>query len=157
MLQSEFYEMTKVNLTPEEYKKIEEVYDSCQMDKNSFCKVWKENRDNEGVCQLISELMDTIRKLEDDVRKQRDDCEAITSEMEDMKSLHKAELENENLVSRDKIKNFARKMVVYMDDETNLYEAIENEFGQDYIIQVKLEEDMDLNKEERDYLINMLK
>ena len=66
MLQSEFFERTGVNLTGEEYKEVERIYDSVQMDKNEFCELWLKNRDN----KIIAELMDTIKKLEDD-------CEAL--------------------------------------------------------------------------------
>ena len=65
MLQSEFFERTKVSLTNEDYAEVEHIYTSVQMDKDEFCKLWLKNRDN----KIIAELMNTIKKLEDDCRK----------------------------------------------------------------------------------------
>ena len=52
MLQEEFYKLTGVNLTGEEYKKVENIYTACRMEKDVFCKVWMEIKDNELVYQL---------------------------------------------------------------------------------------------------------
>ena len=45
MLQSEFTERTKVQVSAEEFEAINEVYMHCDLDKDSFCSLWcKMNR-----------------------------------------------------------------------------------------------------------------
>ena len=153
MMQSEFYERTKVNLTGEEYAEVEDIYNSVQMDKDEFCKLWLKNRDN----KIIAELMNTIKKLEDDCRQMSNSCESLTEEMEGMKAQHEGELQEMSDTHKAHMEDFGRKMIIHMDDDTYRYDDICEEFGFDFVCQVKLEEDIDLDTQERAHLVKMLK
>lgn len=46
MMQSEFYEWTKVTLSIEQYEEVEHLYNIVKMDKDEFCKQWLKLRNN---------------------------------------------------------------------------------------------------------------
>lgn len=141
MLQSEFYDRTHVTLSAEQYGEVENIYNRCKMDKDEFCKLWLENRDNKIIKELMDHIMNTEKKLyfaEEKVAK----CDkAINDEREKCK---------------ERIESLGRKVVANIDDETRLYDAIEEEFTLDFIIKVKLQENMDLDLHERQHLIEKL-
>ncbi len=152
MLHEEFFERTKVSLTGEEYAEVEHIYNSVQMDKDEFCKLWLKNREN----KIIAELMNTIKKLEDDCRKMRDDCEALTSEMDELKNLHSGEMDERSMAFDAHIKEFGRKIITNIDDYSRIYDACEEEFGLNFICKCKLEEGIELESHEAQHLIKML-
>ena len=153
MLLSEFQERTGVNLTGEEYAKVEHIYTSVQMDKDDFCRLWLENRDN----QMIAELMHTIEEYESAISAlQRQNAELV-SEQEQLKTTYETDLRLEREAAKEKLESFARQIVCNVDDEARLYDILEEEFTLDFTVKVKLEEDIPLEKYERDYLVGKLK
>lgn len=56
MLQKEFEERVGKQVTPAEYKKIEELYMACDTDKDTFCELWKANKANKMVKLLAAEV-----------------------------------------------------------------------------------------------------
>ena len=155
MLQSEFFERTKVPLKGEEYAEVEHIYNSVQMDKNEFCQLWLQNRNN----KIIAELMNTIKKLEDDCQNATRDCNALTEEMEQMKEAHKLEAENDAIMYRNNIEEFGKKIIKAgeYDFPKDIYDAVEEEFGIKFIIRSKWEQSIELTEEEIDYMVKHMK
>lgn len=108
MLQQEFFERTGVNLTGEEYAKVEAIYNSVQMDKDEFCKLWLKNKEN----KLIAELMETISNQEDEIRRQRGELEMRTSQMADEVQRHSEELKACEKSMRSQMEEFAKNIIL---------------------------------------------
>lgn len=141
MLQSEFYDRTHVTLSAEEYGKVENIYDRVQMNKDEFCKLWLENRDNKIIKELMDHIMETEMRLDvaqDEIHK----CSKL--------------IEKERNECKDRIESLGRKIVANIYDDTKIYDALEEEFTLDFIIKVKLENNMDLEEHERKHLIEKL-
>lgn len=141
MLQSEFYDRTHVTLSAEEYGKVENIYDRVQMNKDEFCKLWLENRDNKIIKELMDHIMETEMRLD-----------AAQDEIHKCSKL----IEKERNECKDRIESLGRKIVANIYDDTKIYDALEEEFTLDFIIKVKLENNMDLEEHERKHLIEKL-
>lgn len=141
MLQSEFYDRTGVTLTAEEYGDVENIYNRVQMDKDQFCKLWLNNRDN----QIIKELVQTCMTLE---RK--------NAALEGANANFESTIAKEREKYGEKMKNFAAKVLTNLGDESRIYDAIEEEFTLDFIVRVKLENDLELEEHERKHLLTKL-
>jgi len=154
MLQTEFYERTKDNLTGEEYAKVEHLYNSVQMDKDEFCREWmRHERDD----KMIAELMVTINNLERKSQELELDNKRLMNDFKKAMRQHEEEVKSDAAAYKRSMEDFGRKIIVNASDDSCLYSIIEEEFGIDFIIMVKLEEDIDLEKSEREYLANKLK
>jgi len=141
MLQSEFYDRTHVSLSAEEYGEVENIYNRLQMDKDEFCQLWLKNRDNKIIAELMTYIMGNEKKLYD-LEKRSEGFDKL---------LQKVQEENE-----ERIQEFGRKIISNFEDDTRIYNICEEEFGLDFIIKVKLQEDMDLEEHERKHLIEKL-
>lgn len=141
MLQSEFYNRTHVSLSAEEYGEVENIYNRLQMDKDEFCQLWLKNRDNKIIAELMTYIMGKEKKLYD-LEKRSEGFDKL---------LQKVQKENE-----ERIQEFGRKIISNFEDDTRIYDVCEEEFGLDFIIKVKLQEDMDLEEHERKHLIGKL-
>ena len=141
MLQSEFYDRTHVTLSAEQYGEVENIYNRLQMDKDEFCRLWLENRDNKIIKELMVHIMNIEKKLhvaEENIAK----CDKVISD--------------EREKCRERIESIGRRIVANIDDETRIYDALEEEFTLDFIIKVKLQENLDLYEHERRHLIEKL-
>lgn len=141
MLQSEFYDRTHVSLSAEEYGEVENIYNRLQMDKDEFCQLWLKNRDNKIIAELMTYIMGNEKKLYD-LEKRSEGFDKL---------LQKVQEENE-----ERIQEFGRKIISNFEDDTRIYDICEEEFGLDFIIKVKLQENMDLESHEREHLIKKL-
>lgn len=58
MLQQEFEERTKMQVTPEEYHEIEKMYNEASenIDKDTFCKDWMKHRDSLLLKDIFTQL-----------------------------------------------------------------------------------------------------
>ena len=69
MKQSEFETRVHMNVTAEEYSHIEEVYMSCDLDKDEFCKQWSKmnqsriKKAKEEAKAKEAELIEILRNL----------------------------------------------------------------------------------------------
>ena len=64
MLQSEFTERTKVQVSDEEFEAINEVYMHCDLDKDSFCALWRKmNRSRVDAAKATIKEQKRIEKL----------------------------------------------------------------------------------------------
>ena len=154
MLQSEFFEMTKVILSGEEYARVEAIYNSVQMDKYEFCKLWLQNRDN----KIILELMDTIKKLEDDCNALKGTNKELGEEVDNLKALNKTERDNDALKHRNEMEDFGRRLIKAgeFDFPNDIKDVIEEEFGLQFIIRSKWEQGIELTDEEIEYMVKKL-
>jgi hypothetical protein len=141
MLKSEFYDRTHVSLSDEEYGAVENIYNRVQMDKDEFCRLWLDNRDNKIINELVSYAMG--------VEKANAALDKVSKELEEKLAGELAERQKHLL-------DFGRKVVSYLDDESRLYDFCVEEFGQNFVIKVKLECNIDLDTNEREYLAKML-
>ena len=159
MLPEEFYKLTGVNLTGEDYKKVENIYTSCKMEKDVFANVWMEIKDNEIVYQLVNELTENCLKLEDDCRALKGTNESLFQELEGLKAQHAAEMDNERLMHRNHMEDFAKRLIKAgeYDFPKDIYDAVEEEFGIQFIIRSKWEQSIDLTEEEIDYMVKHMK
>ena len=156
MLHTEFYERTKVHLTADQYAEVEKIYNACEMDKDLFCRVWLEIKDNELVYRLCSELTAKVDKLELENSDFQKDQKELVSEIEKLKSYHEKDLLKQSNIFNSRLNDFGRKIVENLGSDQKIYDAVEEEFGLDFIIKIKLENDFDLEQHERDYIIKAL-
>lgn len=154
MLPSEFTERTKVTPTSEEYAEVEHIYNSVQMNKDEFCKLWLENRDN----KIIAELMDTIKKLENDCKALNKDLDDQMAENESLKVQYEGELQQMRDTHKSHMEEFAKKLIKSgeYDMPKDIYDAIEEEFGKEFIICSKWEQSIEFQEEEIDYMVKKL-
>ncbi len=118
------------------------------MNKDLFCKLWLENRDN----QIISELMMSIEDLENIISESKAEKKCLTEELDDCRNRSVKELRN----IRQHLNDLGRKIVENLGDDKKIYDVLEEEFTLDFIIKVKLENNLDLEKHEREHLISKL-
>ncbi len=152
MLPSEFYERTKVNLTAEEYAKVEHIYNSVLMDKDEFCKLWLKNRDN----KLVAELMETIYKYEAVISELREHNATLLNTICEIKEEAERDSQKMSNTHMDEMETLGWKIVTNIENPSNLYSAIEEEFGINFIIKTKLQAGIDLNEDEKAYLVSKL-
>ena len=145
MLQSEFYERTGVTLSAEEYAKVERIYDNVKMDKDHFCEEWKKIRTN----TLFNEMMDAFEAMEKENF-------SLNDKVSSLESRYESDIEKERKQAHDKLESLAMRLIPSIDDDTRIYDILEEEFTLDFIIKVKLQENMDLELHERQHLIKML-
>ena len=141
MLQSEFFERTKVTLTAEQYGEVENIYNRLKMDKDEFCRLWLKNRDNKIIAELMDHILATEKKLyaaEEVVAKTDRIIAKVYEKMQ------------------ERLDNLGHRIVANFYDDAKIYDAIEEEFTLDFIIKVKLENNMDLEEHERKHLIQKL-
>jgi len=141
MLQSEFFDRTHVSLSAEEYGNVENIYNRLQMNKDEFCKLWLDNRDN----KIIAELMQYVMRLE-----------KVNASLEKVGKEFDEKMAKELVEKHEHFLDFGRKIIANIDDESRLYDICEEEFTLDFICKVKLEEDIDLEEHERKHLLQKL-
>lgn len=78
MQQKEFEELTGLQVTPEEYYEIEQIYNTADtIDKKEFCEHWKRGNYMYIFAQLVKKIRDYEKWAEDNgewVKKQQDVC-----------------------------------------------------------------------------------
>lgn len=153
MLQSEFYERTKVNLTGEEYSDVEKLYDGVQMDKDQFCKHWLKLRNN----PLFIELAEAYRKADTYGSMQNSELIRTRKEMEEKEALHKQQMKEQRKTDLAHSVEFV-KSIIRANEEggPRVYDTIEEEYGIDFIIITKHEAGIPLSDEEIKYMVGKL-
>lgn len=152
MLQSEFYDRTHIKLSGDEYADVENIYNNVMMNKDDFCKHWVEERGK----PLFKELAEAFLKQAKELLQAQTDLGTIEhkykSEIESIKNEHESILSTKE----EEHKSFGRKIISNFEDDACIYNVCEEEFGLDFIIKVKLENNMDLEEHERKHLIGKL-
>lgn len=152
MLQSEFFDRTKVTLTAEEYADVERIYNEVTLDKDDFCKQWKALRSN----PLYIEMAEAIKKMEEALKIVVESKTAILHELDDTRIKMQTSMYEQEKAFQKRFEDFGREMIVHEEDDIERYEVIEKSFGLDFICKTKLEEDYQLEKNEREHLIKKL-
>lgn len=141
MLQSEFFDRTKVTLSAEQYGEVENIYNRLKMNKDEFCQLWLKNRDNKIIAELMDHILATEKKLYA--------AEEVVAKTDRI-------IAKEREKVQERMDNLGRRIVANFYDDAKIYDAIEEEFTLDFIIKVKLENNMDLEEHERKHLIQKL-
>lgn len=122
------------------------------MDKNYFCKHWVEEKDN----PLFKELAEAFGKLTKELLQTQSDLGTIKhkykSEIESIEKEHASILDQK----REEHESLGRKIIANIYDDKRIYDALEEEFTLDFIIKVKLQENMELEEHERLHLLEKL-
>jgi len=154
MLQSEFFERTQVNLTGEEYAEVERMYNAVTMDKDTFCKMWLEFKDN----QLVKELMAKVEQEEEERKNVESSFKSLVSDMNVLRSENDRQLQEMSDMHKSEMEEFGKKLIKAgeYDFPSDIYDAIEEEFGIGFIIKTKWEQSIELSDEEIQYMVNKL-
>lgn len=152
MLQSEFFDRTKVTLTSEEYADVERIYNEITMDKDEFCRLWLAIRNN----PLFVEMADVIKKMQQALKVSVEAKDEIVNELVDIRMKLETSKDELEKAFNEEFEAFAREMVVHEENDAERYDAIEKKFGLGFICRIKLEEDYDLEENERRYLIKQI-
>ena len=153
MLQSEFYQRTKVNLTPEDYAEVEAIYNALPaLGKDEFCKLWLKIRNN----SLFDELKYAYLKVEREARQNNDRCQELQKQLFAKEEEKAKEINRILRESNERSMDFARKLILSGAITDSTYDIIEEEFGIGFIIRTKHEAGIPLLDEEISYLVNNL-
>lgn len=153
MLQSEFYERTKVTLDSEQYKRVEAVYNEVEMDKDEFCKEWHKMRNS----KLMGEIEDAMLALSDKVAAYQIQINRLKREAESTKEAHMKYVKEINDIHLAEREEFAKRIICSLGEEKNAtYDIIEEEFGYAFIIKTKHEAKIALSNEEISYMVGKL-
>lgn len=149
MLQSEFFERTKVHLDSAEYIKIESLYNEVKMDKDEFCKQWLKLRNN----TLMKEAIEAFYKSQHMVV----EIAQLKKQVEEQEAHHNRAMKSErqNLVST--MEEFAKRIVRANESgDARVYDVIEEEYGLAFIIKAKHEANIPLSESEIGYMVRNL-
>ena len=149
MLQSEFFERTKVNLEPQVYIKVETLYNEVKMDKDAFCKEFLKLQKNPLFKEIVEAFYESQQMVYEIAR--------LKNVIQELK------------VSRDKEvtdvgKQWANRMRVFAQDvilaneagELRVYDVVKEEYGIGFIIKTKHVEGVSLTEEEISYMVSKL-
>ena len=153
MLQSEFYDRTKVNLTGEEYSDVEKLYEGVQMDKDQFCKHWLKLRNN----PLFIELAEAYRKSDTYGSLQNSELIRTRKEMAEKEALHEQRLEKQHKADLANMEEFVKRVIRANEEgDLRVYDTIEEEYGIGFIIKTKYDAGIPLSEEEIKYMVGKL-
>ena len=156
MLQSEFYERTKENLTPEEYAGVECLYNAVKMNKDEFCKRWVSVRKNPLFKELAEAYLYESRMHLADANQLQATCNSLREEFDKYKKEKAEEAETNEKYHTLRREDFAKKILFSGFEEEKVYDVIEEEFGIDFIIKAKHEAGVALSDAEIDYMVGKL-
>ena len=156
MLQSEFFERTKVSLTADEYGLVEEIYNAIKMNKDEFCKWWLENRNNKLYQELADAYLLEASRHRADVTCMTRANEEIHNEFEEYKKQKAEEIDRIVNAHNNAHNDFAARIIRTQCDDPKVYDVIEEEFTIGFIIKTKREAGIALTDEEIDYMVGKL-
>lgn len=153
MLQSEFYERTKVVVDGEEYAKIEAVYNEVQMDKDDFCTEWKKIRNS----KLLGEIEDAIARLTAHLVDKDITIQELQKQLRDQKSHYEEKIQKKSELWAGSMAEFAKKIIRANEDgDLRVYDVIEEEYSIGFIIKAKHEAGIPLTEQEISYMVSNL-
>lgn len=118
MLQAEFKNLTGLDITPEEYQEVENVYMSSDYSKEYFCNMWK-NASEEARCWMIDMSRMIIRNQAHMMKMAKQQREIEDAMFESVQKFSDPDLRKVCIESMGK-KNYIKKMI---NEERNLWEA----------------------------------
>lgn len=153
MLQSEFFERTKLSLTVEEYKRVEAIYVNVKMDKDEFCKQWMKLKAN----PLISEIAEAMIENDEILRESMAKRQQLEAELEEQKKYGEESIGNLRQSMAVEKMEFAKRIVRANEEgELRVYDVIEEEYGIGFIIKTKHEAGIPLSEDEINYMVGKL-
>lgn len=155
MLPSEFYDRTGVNLTGEDYAEVEKIYNAVEMNKDDFCELWLGIREN----QLFKELWKAYRYSDEHIQNLLSDKKTLEETLKAEQNAFNKRVRELNASYKSDKEVFARKILIEAIGAENkaILDMVEEEFGFDFIVQVKLEENLPLLEADRTFLIKAVK
>lgn len=133
MTQQEFTQRTGIEVETMQYAAIEQVYMYTELDKDDFCADYKKHGDSVIISHLVNEL------------------DKITYE----RGRAHASLKEYKALMQDIAEMLIRKADEHMDEE--LYDTAINLIGIEACVAYKLNHDLELNKHDKEYILNALK
>lgn len=133
MTQQEFTQRTGIEVETMQYAAIEQVYMYTELDKDDFCADYKKHGDSVIISHLVNEL------------------DKITYES----GRAHASLKEYKALMQDIAEMLIRKADEHMDEE--LYNSAINIIGVEECIKYKLINDLELTKQDKEYILKVLK
>jgi len=153
MLQSEFYERTKVNLTGEEYADVEFLYMNIEMNKDEFCKQWLKNRSNKLFQQVSSAYVKDMKRKNDDVNRLYEENKLLKAQLEEKDRVRDEMLTEQSKKHGLALTDFTKRVVLANEEsKEKVYDTVEEECGIAFIIRTKHEAGITLTEEEIKYM-----
>lgn len=153
MLQSEFFERTKVVVDGEEYAKIEAVYNEVQMDKDDFCAEWKKIRNS----KLLGEIEDAIVRLTAHLVDKDITIQELQKQLQDQKEHYESAIQKRSDLLTNSMAEFAKKIIRANEDgDLRVYDVVEEEYSIGFIIKTKHEAGVPLTEQEISYMVGKL-
>ena len=87
MLQSEFTQRTKINVTADMFAQIHEEYMKSSLDKDAFCAQWKRKNSESATKDLVDQIQSLRQQLAEE--KQKREAEREHAQKELLDALHK--------------------------------------------------------------------
>ncbi len=153
MLYSEFYDRTKISITGAEFAEIEKLYLAVKMDKDVFCKQWLKLRNN----PLFNELAAAFREADTQGARLNSELIQAKEALQGKEALYKKQIVEQHKVDSAHMEEFAKRVIIANDeDDSKVYDVVEEELGIDFIIKTKYEGGIPLLDEEIKYLVGKL-
>lgn len=133
MTREEFTQRTGIEVETMQYAAIEQVYMYTELDKDDFCVDYKKHGDSVIISHLVNEL------------------DKITYE----RGRAHASLKEYKALMQDIAEMLIRKADEHMDEE--LYNSAVNIIGVEECIKYKLINDLELTKQDKEYILEVLK
>ena len=157
MLQSEFFERTKVDLTGEEYAEVEFLYMNVEMDKDEFCKWWLKNRTNKLFQQVGTAYRKDVERKNEDVDRLYEENKMLKAQLVEKDRVHEDILSETLKKKNAEFMSFVRNLITANEDSARkVYDVIEEECGIGFIIRTKREAGIPLSESEIDYMVGKL-
>ena len=133
MTQQEFTQRTGIEVETMQYAAIEQVYMYTELDKDDFCADYKKHGDSVIISHLVNELDKTTYE----------------------RGRAHASLKEYKALMQDIAEMLIHKADEHMDEE--LYNAAVNIIGVEECIKYKLINDLELDKQDKEYILKVLK
>lgn len=83
MLQSEFTQRTKINVTEDMFAQIHEEYMKSSLDKDAFCEQWNRNNSESATKDLVDQIQSLRQQLAEEIQKREAEREHAHKELLD--------------------------------------------------------------------------
>ncbi len=152
MTQNEFFERTKVNLTPEEYSRVESLYMAVKMNKDLFCMEWMKMRKN----QLMTELGEGVKSLNTELVEKEQETRELKKRIVKLQQDHAEDMKLVNSQHNKATDELLSKIICAGENSKMIYDIVEEEKGIAFIIKTKRQNGIALTEDEIDYMVNKL-
>ncbi len=153
MLQSEFYDRTKVQLDSEQYAKVEAVYNAVKMDKDEFCAEWKKLSKS----KLMGEIEDSMRAREQEYGEKLNEIRELKKQLDEQRRYYEGVVLKGGQKWAETMMEFAQRIVRANEDgDLRVYDVVEEQYGIGFIIKTKHEAGIPLSEAEINYMVGKL-